>query len=108
MAIEPVTVEVACGEERHRISWRRGKLVLDDHDLAAEESFAALGGEPALCLEVMRAWRTAVDDREVLWFWDAPRIGDPDMNMMLATVRAQSQRVLAGHCLLYTSPSPRD
>lgn len=94
-AVEPATVEVACGEEQHRISWRRGKLVLDDHDLAAEESFAALGGEPALCLEVLRAWRTAIDDREVLWFWDAPRVGTANMADMLARVRAQAQQALA-------------
>ena len=106
-AVDPTTVEVACGEERHRISWRRGKLVLDDHDLAAEESFAALGGEPALCLEVLRAWRTGVDDREVLWFWDAPRIGDPDMAMMLANVRAQQQHMLASHRRMVASGSSR-
>ncbi|MDQ3897174.1 MAG: hypothetical protein M3326_08005 [Actinomycetota bacterium] len=96
-AVGPATAEVTCGEERHRISWRRGKVVLDDHDLAAEESFAALGGEPALCLEVLRAWRAAVDDREVLWFWDTPRIGDPDMNEMLVQVRSRHQHMLASH-----------
>ena len=106
-AVEPTTVEVTCGEERHRISWRRGKLVLDDHDLAAEESFAALGGEPALCLEVLRAWRSAVDDREVLWFWDTPRIGDPDMAKMLANVRAQQQHLLASHRAMVASPTGR-
>jgi hypothetical protein len=106
-AVGPTTVEVACGEERHRISWRRGKLVLDDHDLAAEESFAALGGEPALCLEILRAWRAAVDDREVLFFWDAPRIGNPDIALMLANVRAQSQRVLASHRHMVASAGRR-
>lgn len=102
-AVGPATVEVSCGEERHRISWRRGKLVLDDHDLAAEESFAALGGEPALCLEVLRAWRAGIDDREVLWFWDTPRRGSPDMSEMLAQVRSQHQRLLAGHRRLVVS-----
>jgi hypothetical protein len=96
-AVDPATVEVACGEEQHRISWRRGKLVLEDHDLAAEESFVALGGDPALCLEVLRAWRSAVDDREVLWFWDAPRVGNADMAQMLANVRAQQQQTLASY-----------
>ena len=96
-AVGPATVEVACGEDRHRISWRRGKLVLDDHDLAAEESFAALGGEPALCLEILRAWRAGVNDREVLWFWDAPRIGDPDLGRTHAMLRAREQRMMASH-----------
>lgn len=106
-AVEPTTVEVTCGDERHRISWRRGKLVLEDHDLGAEESFAALGGEPALCLEVLRAWRTAVDDREVLWFWDTPRAGDPDMAKMLASIRSQQQQILAGHRAMVASPTGR-
>jgi hypothetical protein len=106
-AVEPTTGEVTCGAEKHRISWRRGKLVLDDHDLAAEESFAALGGEPAVCLEVLRAWRAAVDDRQVLWFWDAPRIGDPDMAKMLESIRSQQQQILAGHRAVVASPSGR-
>jgi hypothetical protein len=102
-AVEPTTVEVSCGDERHRISWRRSKLVLDDHDLGAEESFAALGGEPALCLEVLQAWRAAVDDRQVLWFWDAPRNGDPDMAEMLGVVRNRQQRMVASHRRLVAS-----
>lgn len=103
--VEPVTVEVSCGEERHRLSWRRGKLVLDDHDLAAEESFAALGGEPALCLEVLRAWRAGVDDRHVLWFWDAPLV-TPDMAKMLAAMRERHQRVLASQRQMVATGNP--
>lgn len=52
-----VTAELHCGGQRHRIVWRRGKLVLEDHDLLAERSLMALGSEPPLCVEVLDAWR---------------------------------------------------
>ncbi|CAN5511039.1 hypothetical protein BH20ACT18_BH20ACT18_12500 [soil metagenome] len=52
-----VTAEVDCGGKAHRITWRRGKLVLEDHDLLAERSLSALGAKPALCVEVLEAWR---------------------------------------------------
>lgn len=93
--VEPVTVEVSCGQDRHRIAWRRGKVVLEDHDLAAEEAFAALGGEASLCLEVLRGWRKAVDDREVLWYWDTPPVAQGDMGRVLAEVRERHQRMLS-------------
>ena len=52
-----VTGEVPCGGEAHRISWRRGKLVLHDHDVVAERSLVALGSKPPVCLEILDAWR---------------------------------------------------
>jgi hypothetical protein len=55
-----VTAEVACGDKRHRITWRRAKLVLEDHDLLAERSLVALGGEPPRCLQILDAWRQPV------------------------------------------------
>jgi hypothetical protein len=36
----------------HRVTWRRGKLVLEDHDIEAEQALIALGGERCLCLDV--------------------------------------------------------
>ena len=39
----PAWAIVDCGGERHAIAWRRGKLVLEDHDLLAERSLLALG-----------------------------------------------------------------
>ena len=51
------TAEIACGGQRHHITWRRGKLVLEDHDVLAERSLTALGSEPPLCVEVLDAWR---------------------------------------------------
>ena len=52
-----VTAEVECDGRPHRITWRRGKLVLEDHDLLAERSLIALGSEPPLCLQLLEAWR---------------------------------------------------
>ena len=53
----PVSAEVACGEETHRITWRRGKLILEQHDLLAERSLTALGSPPPPCIEILDAWR---------------------------------------------------
>lgn len=52
-----VAAELDCGGQRHRVVWRRGKLVLEDHDLLAERSLVALGAEPPLCVELLDAWR---------------------------------------------------
>ena len=53
-----VTATIPCGGKWHRITWRRGKLVLEDHDLLAERSLAALGAaDPPACMEVLEAWR---------------------------------------------------
>jgi hypothetical protein len=52
-----VTAEVDCGNARHRITWRRARLVLEDHDVLAERALVALGGEPPLCLQTLDAWR---------------------------------------------------
>lgn len=61
-----VTAEIACEGQGHRITWRRGKVVLEDHDLRGEQSLAALGGKPPLCLEVLEAWR-AIRQSEMLY-----------------------------------------
>jgi len=55
--IEPATALVECGGERHRVTWRRGKVVLEDHDLRAETAMLAFGGSPFPCLGVLRRWR---------------------------------------------------
>ncbi len=52
-----VASELECGGQRHRVVWRRGKLVLEDHDLLAETSLVALGAEPPMCVELLDAWR---------------------------------------------------
>ena len=64
--LPPVTAEIDCGGERHRITWRRGRLILEDHDLVAERSLTALGAERPVCVEVLDAWR-AMRGRESLY-----------------------------------------
>ena len=55
--VPPATATVACSGEAHRVSWRRGTLKVEDHDLAAERTMLALGGETPACLQVMTLWR---------------------------------------------------
>lgn len=55
--LPPATTLVDCGGEEHRVTWRRGKLVLEDHDLAAERTMLAFGGQPCQCLRTLNRWR---------------------------------------------------
>lgn len=57
--LAPARAQVPCRDTLHHISWRRGKLLLEDHDVLAERSLIALGGEPPLCIDVLDAWRRA-------------------------------------------------
>lgn len=61
--IEPVTAPVGCGRSEHTVTWRRGRLVLDDHPgLTAERALVALGGDAGGCLDVLSAWGSAGPD----------------------------------------------
>lgn len=76
-----VVAEVDCQGERHRVRWRWGRLVLEDHDLGAEAVLEALGGEPAGCSAVLTAWRAAVAlERDPVGM----RRRDPDLPRELA------------------------
>ena len=55
--VPPASAEVACSGEKHRISWRRGKIKLEHHDLAAERTMQAFGGETPACLQTLTLWR---------------------------------------------------
>ncbi len=55
--VSPLRVPVRCAGAEHAITWRRGALVLDDHDLAADDVLVALGGDMPPCLDVRRSWR---------------------------------------------------
>jgi hypothetical protein len=59
-----VRVAIDCGGEAHTISWRRGGLVLEHHDVAADEVLVALGGDVPACLEVLRSWRLGYIEEE--------------------------------------------
>lgn len=50
------TAIVNCGGEDHRVSWRRGKLVLEAHDLNAERTMLIFGGELCQCMRVLEMW----------------------------------------------------
>ncbi len=45
--------------------WHEGKVVLQDHDLLAERSLAALGAKPPMCLRIFDAWRDMRDSEIV-------------------------------------------
>jgi hypothetical protein len=62
--VPPVKVTVDCDGEHHTISWRRGALVLEAHDAAADEALVALGGDRPPCLEVRRSWRLGYIEEE--------------------------------------------
>ena len=47
---------IDCGGEPHRITWRRGKLVLEAHDLTAERAMLAFGGDLCPCMRVLEMW----------------------------------------------------
>lgn len=56
--VAPVRARVPCdGGADHTVTWRRGSLVLEDHDAAADAVLVALGGAPPACLDVLRSWQ---------------------------------------------------
>jgi len=52
-----VRCEVACGDAVHHLRWERGKIILEDHDLTAEETLAYLGAPETGCVALLGAWR---------------------------------------------------
>jgi hypothetical protein len=66
--IPPVTTTVWCNERSHRITWRRGKVVLEDHHLGAEHALLALGGAVPECMRVLRRWQARTG-------WDVAPVG---------------------------------
>ncbi len=55
--LDPVTELVECSGEHHRVTWLRGSLVVEDHDLEAERAMKALGAETPACLRLVKQWR---------------------------------------------------
>ncbi len=63
----PVEATVACQDALHRLGWAGGELMALDHDdVDGELVLGALGGRPAVCAQVVGAWRQAADDLRVL------------------------------------------
>jgi len=69
-------VLVDCGGESHPVTWRRGKLVVGAHDLTAERTMLAFGGELCVCMRVLEMWvnqfRMAPDQFLQLRRWLGP------------------------------------
>ena len=55
-AIPESTAVIDCGGEQHRVTWRRGKVVLEAHDLGAERTMLIFGGELCQCMRVLEMW----------------------------------------------------
>ncbi len=55
-AIPEASATIDCGGESHTVIWRRGKLVLLAHDLAAERTMLVFGGELCQCMRVLEMW----------------------------------------------------
>jgi hypothetical protein len=87
-----VTAEFHCGGQRHRIVWRRGKLVLADHDLLAERTLTVLGCEAPLCVEVLDAWLLLRSPELLHAFLD--RAGDTVSPEELAARKAEHEDVI--------------
>lgn len=54
--VPPATGTIPCGDEDHHLTWKRGKVKLEDHDLGGERAMMVLGGEPCSCLKALRLW----------------------------------------------------
>jgi hypothetical protein len=54
--VAPATALVECEGEQHTITWRWGKLKLDDHDLGSERAMLVLGGAASACLRALQLW----------------------------------------------------
>lgn len=57
-----LSVDVECSGSSHKVTWDAGELTLHDHDVEAEKTLSALGGEPAYCLSLLEAWMSAGED----------------------------------------------
>ncbi len=55
-ALPETTAMVDCGGADHRVTWRRGKIVLEAHDLSSERAMLAFGGELCPCMKVLGVW----------------------------------------------------
>ncbi len=60
--LPPAVVQLDCGGSRHTVRWHRGRLVLLDHDVAAESGLIALGAQRPACLAFHERWRAAFRD----------------------------------------------
>lgn len=76
------TSVLTCDGEQHRITWRRGALVLEDHaDPLAELALAALGAPWSPCIALLSVVRGRFDPVGTWPVWDGPlpRASGPEL-----------------------------
>jgi hypothetical protein len=56
--VPAATAVIPCEGEEHRLTWRWGKLKLDDHDLGSERAMLVLGGQASACLRALGLWES--------------------------------------------------
>lgn len=62
--VPSLAVPVPCSGAVHTVLWRRGALVLVDHDPVADGVLVALGGESPACLDLRASWRLGYIEEE--------------------------------------------
>jgi hypothetical protein len=93
--LAPATGALCWEGEEHPITWRRGRLVLEAHDLARDAALAGLGGERCICLDVHRLWRGRSSDdwsaiRKALFAWMPP----PRAASTMSAVRRRQEEMI--------------
>ena len=56
--VPAATAIIPCEGEQHRVTWRWGKVKLEDHDLGSERAMLVLGGEACACLRALGLWES--------------------------------------------------
>ena len=65
--LEPTELSIECTGQRHQLRWANGTLTAVHHpDADGERTLAALGGEPATCIQILDTWFRYDTDLAVL------------------------------------------
>ncbi|MBV9328654.1 MAG: hypothetical protein JO352_33500 [Chloroflexi bacterium] len=102
---ETVTLTIPAEGGEHRISWRRGRLVLHDHDVEAEDVLRALGGEVCPCLAIRDWVRAATRSARQAGWSDVTRVTLARASMRM-TARARALPGTAPQPGPYVPPPP--
>lgn len=66
-ALEPTELSIECAGQQHQLRWASGTLTALHHpDADGERTLAALGGEPATCIQILDTWSRYDTDLSVL------------------------------------------
>ncbi len=72
--VAPARLQIDCSGGRHTVLWKRGCLVLVDHDVAAESALRALGADRPACLALLERWRTTLQPAGPAGMARTPRV----------------------------------